>query len=410
MSSVGIQGTPAARIGDDIAHTMARFGLIAGMIAGAVLVAATVATGGAALVAVAAVAAGAAGGGLVGMAVGGMYMGPPTGKLAVGSPDVLINYRPATMTFIATASCGHHSGSPVQVATGSSTVLINQCLAAREGETMACSAIIISDCSPDVVIGGESVQDPRVEIRPEIPEWVVTTLTVVAIGGAIIATGGAVAAAMAGGASFTTAAGTVALGIGRGVLSSAIGAGIGGRIGGAIDGERGAVAGAAIGGFLGLPGGRAVRAFNQRYKVTSQGLGSNFGNLRIQRRQPSLLQGEGKVGRYSDLVAAGRKGDNITPHHIPSANHMARHGIKKRDGVAINMEHPHPGSGGRHRSTFTYGTKADQNMSPRDALAAGVRDARRIYQEQGLYTREIRDGLRELIRQNKALYPNIFGK
>jgi filamentous hemagglutinin len=74
------------------------------------------------------------------------------------------------------------------------------------------------------------------------------------------------------------------------------------------------------------------------------------------------------------------------------------------------MEHPYPGAGGRHRETFTYGTTADVGMSARDALAAGVRDARRIYQNQGLYWPYIGTALQELIRQNKSTFPQVFGQ
>jgi hypothetical protein len=123
-----------------------------------------------------------------------------------------------------------------------------------------------------------------------------------------------------------------------------------------------------------------------------------------------LLQGEGQVAPYKVLQAAGTKGDNITPHHIPSANHMAQHGVSKREGISINMEQPSPGVGGRHRQTFTYGTKADVDMSSRDALATGVRDARRIYQQDGLYDAYIRRQLQELIRQNQTSHPEIFRK
>ncbi|WP_284777593.1 PAAR-like domain-containing protein [Agrobacterium sp. lyk4-40-TYG-31] len=126
--------------------------------------------------------------------------------------------------------------------------------------------------------------------------------------------------------------------------------------------------------------------------------------------KPELLPDEGKVGTYGDLVKAGTKGDNITPHHIPSSNRMAKEGVAKKDGVAINMEQPTPGSGGRHRSTFTYGNQADMNMTPRDALAAGVWDARRIYQSDGLYTPEIRKSLQEMIQMNKTNHPTIFEK
>ena len=72
------------------------------------------------------------------------------------------------------------------------------------------------------------------------------------------------------------------------------------------------------------------------------------------------------------------------------------------------MEHPE--IGGRHRQTFTYGSKADELLSSRDALARGVRDAKRIYEEAGLYGPEIRQAFQELIKQNKKTFPWLFGK
>ena len=101
-------------------------------------------------------------------------------------------------------------------------------------------------------------------------------------------------------------------------------------------------------------------------------------------------------------------GDNITPHHIPSAKHMEQHGVSKGDGISINMEQPSPGTGGRHRQTSTYGSQADVDLSPRDALGRGVRDARRIYQGDGLYGPDIRGNLQDLIRQNTQANPGLF--
>jgi len=124
----------------------------------------------------------------------------------------------------------------------------------------------------------------------------------------------------------------------------------------------------------------------------------------------SLLPGEVAVGTYDDLISAGTKGDNITPHHIPSANHMKQYGVSKGEGVAINMEHPHPGVGGRHRETASYGTEVDLNMSPRDALGFGVRDARSIYLRDGLYSPEIRQQLQEVIRRNQVDNPGLFNR
>ncbi|HDR7600149.1 hypothetical protein [Bacillus mycoides] len=50
------------------------------------------------------------------------------------------------------------------------------------------------------------------------------------------------------------------------------------------------------------------------------------------------------------------KGDNITGHHLPSNKYMNdKYGIEADESYAINLEHPHPRRGGRHRRTFTYG-------------------------------------------------------
>jgi filamentous hemagglutinin len=123
-----------------------------------------------------------------------------------------------------------------------------------------------------------------------------------------------------------------------------------------------------------------------------------------------LLRGEGLVGTYDDLISLGTKGDNITPHHIPSAKHMSAYGITKGEGIAINMEHHFLGRGGRHRSTFTYGTAADVGLPPRQALARGVWDVRRIYQQEGLYDPYMRGQLREVIRQNRLTHAGLFEK
>ncbi|MEC1440527.1 T7SS effector LXG polymorphic toxin [Bacillus sonorensis] len=130
----------------------------------------------------------------------------------------------------------------------------------------------------------------------------------------------------------------------------------------------------------------------------------------------SLLANEGKVGTYEELIDAGTRGDNITPHHMPSAKYMkSNEGIHKNDGVSMNMEHPHPGKGGRHRQTETYGMTGRKleeyiNLPPRNALARDIWDARNIYKNDGLYTSEIRSGLKEVIDLNRNMYPEIFKK
>lgn len=121
----------------------------------------------------------------------------------------------------------------------------------------------------------------------------------------------------------------------------------------------------------------------------------------------SLLPGEGDIGTYRDLLDAWEVGDNITPHHMPSAEYISQYGVSKKDGLCMNMEMPSPGTGGRHRLTDTYGrnmTDAEKayyySLSPRDALAYDIKNVRKIYQSQGLYT-QIRPQLQRYIGELK---------
>lgn len=128
-----------------------------------------------------------------------------------------------------------------------------------------------------------------------------------------------------------------------------------------------------------------------------------------------LLEGEGKVGTYKELIDAGKRGDNLTPHHMPSAEYMKKQGVLKNDGISMNMEQP--ATGGRHRLTDTYGRnmtdleKAEYyGLNPRDALAHDIMNARKIYMEQGKYTPEIRQGLQDVIQRNKIDFPSLYTK
>ncbi|MDF2904202.1 MAG: putative Cytosolic Protein, partial [Bacillus sp. (in: firmicutes)] len=123
-----------------------------------------------------------------------------------------------------------------------------------------------------------------------------------------------------------------------------------------------------------------------------------------------LLPSEGKVGTYKDLIESGSRGDNITPHHMPSAEYMKSKDIAKNDGVCMNMEQPTPGAGGRHRQTRSYGSGSDLNETPRDTLARDIIDVRKIYQNDGLYTPEMRQSLKNVIKMNKERNPNLFEK
>ncbi len=125
-----------------------------------------------------------------------------------------------------------------------------------------------------------------------------------------------------------------------------------------------------------------------------------------------LLEGEGAVGRYGELLKLGRRGDNLTPHHVPSNAYMTAKvsSYTRNMGIAIMMEHPIPGAGGRHRQTLSYGQSPDLNLLPRQVLAREIRDLRSIYQRQGIYTAKIRHSLRETIQMNQSAWTGIFAK
>ena len=50
---------------------------------------------------------------------------------------------------------------------------------------------------------------------------------------------------------------------------------------------------------------------------------------------------------------------------MPSAAKMKQTDVKRRDGVSMNMEQPHPGVGGRHRGTYTYGLNGKNSKNTR---------------------------------------------
>ncbi|SES45126.1 T7SS effector LXG polymorphic toxin [Psychrobacillus sp. OK032] len=167
---------------------------------------------------------------------------------------------------------------------------------------------------------------------------------------------------------------------------------------------------ASTGGKLAVKGSKAIEDAQNASKAIDIVKGGSKG------RDTLLLPGEGKVGTYEELIDAGTRGDNITPHHMPSAKFLQTNAeVHKNDGVSMNMEHPHPGKGGRHRQTETYGMTGKRledylNLQPRNALARDIMDARGIYIKEGLYTPEIRSGLMEVIRLNKSKYPDMFDR
>jgi hypothetical protein len=129
-------------------------------------------------------------------------------------------------------------------------------------------------------------------------------------------------------------------------------------------------------------------------------------------RSSQLLPGEGEVGTYKDLLKEAKPGDNVTPDHIPYAAFMSKFGKKNIDGICMKIKHYHPGEGGRHRHTRSYGNtqNAESTLSPRSELATDIWDRKKIYQEDGLYDFTIRESLQNVIKQNKETLPDVFEK
>jgi hypothetical protein len=124
-----------------------------------------------------------------------------------------------------------------------------------------------------------------------------------------------------------------------------------------------------------------------------------------------LLPGEGKVGAFKELNKLRVKGDNLTPDHIPQAAFIEKHGIKYEDGMAMMMEHPFPGKGGRHRQSRTYGKRPDADpVSFREELAKDILDRRKIYYNDGVYDPKIRQGLQDIMDGWNKKYPELLLK
>lgn len=245
---------PAARVTDPFGHSSAMTGVLTGLAIGALVGVAIIATGGLGAIAIGAAIATTGAAGLAGQAIGQTIDGPITGVLQNGSLNVRINRLAATMVMIGTGTCSQDSGLR-KVASGSSTVKINGQLAARVSETMDCSAVIRKG-SPNVNIGGPTEQ--VLAIETEVPAWLTTTMTVAAIGGTILATGGIAATYGAG-----AAIGSLVGGLGGGYLGGKGGemaaAAMGyGATGQAVGGVLGGLAGGALGGAAGFRGGAAA--------------------------------------------------------------------------------------------------------------------------------------------------------
>ncbi|KFE46168.1 PAAR domain-containing protein [Pseudomonas congelans] len=276
----------AARVNDPIEHTGSLTGLLAGLAIGAIGAALVVGTGG--LAAVAIVGASAATGAGVGQLIGSLsFCNHQTGQIVSGSSNVYINGESAARAHVDQAKCDEHSSRPQVIAQGSSNVYINGHPAARVGDRTACDAKIVVGSSNVFIGGGTETTDP---INPEVPELLERGILLVGLASAfVLASPVIVIAGLVGG----VAGGTV------------------GSLGGAqlfgegSDGQKlMAFSGALLGGGLGAKGGKW---FDTRYDIKVQGVGSNFGNLKITPKGAvkvsNIAESEAALGRASQARA-----------------------------------------------------------------------------------------------------------
>lgn len=192
----------AARLNDPIGHSPTMSWLLAGVIAAAaiaVTAVAVVGTGG--LAAAAIIGGAAAAGGGIGEVLSTMSWAPKeeVGNItATGSPNVFTNGLRAIRAHLDMAKCDKHTDTE-KVATGSGKVFINSMPAARVDDKTTCSATITKG-SPNVNIGGETVQTDEIHAEDLVPTWVHVALFVVGAGAAVVLAGPVIAAAgLAGG-------------------------------------------------------------------------------------------------------------------------------------------------------------------------------------------------------------------
>ncbi|VVP83520.1 hypothetical protein PS914_02443 [Pseudomonas fluorescens] len=261
----------AARLDDPIEHSSALGGLLAGLAigAGAVLVGiAIVGTGGLGAVALCAmVGAGAATGAGIGQLLGSLsFATHDAGQIKTGSANVFTNGKPAARAHVDTARCDQHGPAPQILAQGSDSVYINGQPAARVGDRTVCDGKISSGSANVFIGGGTETTDA---ISPEVPGWLERAVLVVGLGSAFVLASPVI----------------VIAGLVGGVVGGLGGNWAGGKLyGEGSDGQKlMAFGGALLGGGLGAKGGKS---FDARYEIKTQGLGSNFGNLRIVPRDP----------------------------------------------------------------------------------------------------------------------------
>lgn len=176
----------AARVGDDIGHSHALAGMIAGTLVGGLLAAVGGIAAGALFIAgmasaclgvgVVLIAASLAVGYLAGEAAtaardgiadAGAASMEKKGTLLTGSPNVFINGKPAAIATNSLVGCSD-DGPSMQMAEGSSRVYINDLPASRVKDQTNCGAKVMNG-SPNVIIGGDP--EATLPIKSEVPDW-----------------------------------------------------------------------------------------------------------------------------------------------------------------------------------------------------------------------------------------------
>ncbi|MDN8598864.1 RHS repeat-associated core domain-containing protein [Citrobacter sp. S2-9] len=176
----------AARAGDDIGHSGALAGMIAGTLVGGLIAAVGGIAAGAMFIAGLGASCLGVGVLLIGasLAVGyltselataardsiadaGASSMTKKGVITAGSPDVFINSKPAALATNSMVACSDDGSQ--QMAEGSSRVSINGLPASRLGDRTTCDAKIMTG-SDNVRIGGSPKQ--TLPIQSEVPEWV----------------------------------------------------------------------------------------------------------------------------------------------------------------------------------------------------------------------------------------------
>jgi uncharacterized Zn-binding protein involved in type VI secretion len=318
----------AARVDDPIEHSSALEGLLAGLAigAGAVLVGiAIVGTGGLGALALGAmVGAGAATGAGIGQLIGSLSISCNTaGQIITGSGNVYTNGKPAARAHLDKAKCDKHGPGPKVLAQGSDSVYINGVPAARVGDRTECDGKI-SAGSPNVSIGGGT--ETTDEISPEVPVLLERAIFGLGLASAFVLASPVIV--MAG-------------------LVGGIAGGLGGHwAGGELFGEGSdgqklmAFGGGLLGGGLGAKGGKW---FDARYEIKVQGVGSNFGNVKIVPRANAAIE-----PATSPRPARGPNGRFIKTSDGPRLNRKSEYPSSYRAGVKEKVLDENTIQSGKH--------------------------------------------------------------